>query len=216
MIKFIKKYRVTIVIGVVLVLFGLNFYLYKDSKNLTEIKSQLELENFKLNLDIQKSQVKEKLLLKDIKNKTGDITKLDTQLTHVTTGYRQLQEQMTTMPKPENPGLFKELNECQQKYTALVTSLNLCLAANEKGDQSLNLCLDKSQKQKELFTLQEMAYVECQQQGQLMTQKLNDTADAMERLDRYYKRKILKKNTIKYTVGIILGIAAGYFMFKKK
>jgi hypothetical protein len=35
-------------------------------------------------------------------------------------------------------------------------------------------------------------------------------------LDRYYKRRLVKRGIVKYIVGAAVGVGAGYFLFKKR
>jgi hypothetical protein len=211
-----KKHRIVLIIGIVLGLFILNIYLYKDSKNLTEIKSDLELENYKLNLDIKKSQAKEEKLVKEINEKNNLIDQMGNKLTKAGQQHLRLKRRLAIIATPDNPENFNLLEDCKQKYSQLAKDLNLCQQTEQAAENALNLCLDKSRNQKDVITLQELAYLECQEQQKLIDTKVKETEAAMERLDRFYKRRLLKKDTIKYTVGIIVGILVGYFMFKTR
>jgi septal ring factor EnvC (AmiA/AmiB activator) len=211
-----KKYRFMLVIGIVLGLFILNIYLYKDSKNLTEIKSDLELENYKLNLDIKKSQAKEEKLIKEISDKIQTIDRIKKELTGAHEKHQRLKRRLAVIDTPENPEHFTQIEQCKEKYLQLAKDLNLCQQTEQAAEIALNLCQNKSQQQKNVINLQELTYLECQEQRNLIDKKIKETEAAMERLDRFYKRRLLKRNTIKYTVGIIVGILAGYFMFKKR
>jgi hypothetical protein len=214
--EFLKKHRFKIFTAVVLALIVLNVYLYKDSQNLTGIKEQLELENYRLNLDIGKSRVKEERFLDEIAAKNRTIVRLDEKLADAAAERRELKGRLAAMREPADPDSFKKLEECKRNYTLLLKNLDLSLAAVGKAEQTLNLCRAKTQQLNEVITFQELAYLECKEQAKSRETKINRIGAAMERLDRFYKRKLLKKNTIKYTVGIIVGLIAGYFLFKKR
>lgn len=215
MITFIKKHRLSLSILVIIVLGVVNLYLYKDSAKLSEINSRLEVENQQLNLDIKKSQVKEDKYRLEIRDKNQTIHQLDLQLEQSVLLQKELKEKVATLCNPQDPQTFKKLSECREKYSELVKDFELSLAAGRETEMSLKLCLDKTENQEEVIDLQEKAYYECREQGNLKDMKLQKSQDAIEKLDRYYKRKLLQRNTSKYTVGIIAGIIVGYFLFKK-
>lgn len=214
--EFLKKNRLSLAVIVVIALGAVNLYLYKSSAKLSEINSQLEMENYKLNLDIQKSEVRENRFRSEIKSKTITIKQLDTELDKAIAVQKSLKKRVADLCKPKDPKTFKKLDDCKQSYTELVKDFELSLAANRESEFSLKLCLDKSSKQEEVIDIQEKAYLECREQGKLKNLKLQKTEEAMNRLDRYYKRKLMQKSFAKYTIGIIAGILAGYFMFKKR
>lgn len=214
--KTLGRFGPTAIGIIIVILVGVNVYLYKSSATLEEINRRLETENYGLNLDIEKSQTREVRFLKEIKEKKEQVRTLDLELTAALQQFLQQKKESKKMKAPKNPQSFKELEECQLRYGKLAADFRITLDTAKSADNSLKLCLDKSIKLKRVLAFQELAYFECQEQGRLKELKIQKTQEAMQRLDRYYKRKLLKGSIIKYTIGILVGIAVGHFIFKKK
>lgn len=200
--KFPGRFGPAAVVVFIVVLVGVNFYLYKSSATLTDINRQLETENYGLNLDIEKSQTIENRLRNEVKEKQQRVKELDLELADAAQRYRQLKKETRQVEAPKDPKSFADFQ--------------LTLDTANGADNSLKLCLDKSAKQERIISYQELAYIECQEQGRLKELKIQKTQKAMQRLDRFYKRKLLKNSVVKYAIGILVGIALGRFIFKNK
>jgi len=211
--EILKKYRLAMAMAAILMLCVLVIYLYKDSRNLTLIKGQMDLENYKLNLDIQKARVNEKKLQLEIIDKNKLIEELDKKIAQSIHQCRQLKEALNAIPDPLKNGPGKDPKEIKKKYLQLVKDFKFSQAYVTESESRLSLCLDKVKKLKGLIHSQELVYQECRTQVNLKDLKQAQTVKAVDRIDRYYKRRLLKKGTIKYTVGIIVGLLAGYFIF---
>jgi len=59
-------------------------------------------------------------------------------------------------------------------------------------------------------------YNECQKQGELKDLKIDNFQKSLKELERFYKRKRLKRGIFHGTVGAFIGIAATYFILKKE
>lgn len=215
MMKFIKRYWYVWVLIFVLSV-ALNFYLMSDSNKLEDINNRLEQLNSELDRDLNESRVREEAFLEQIKEKNKVIAELDKTLAESMQKYERLKIEMAAVQTPEDPETFKELTDCKQKYGKLSQDLQLSMAFGKETENSLTLCRDKSVKQWEIIILQEQAYIECQEQGKLKDEKFKNLRDSMKDLDRFYKKKFLKRGILKYAVGAAVGIAAGYFIFKKR
>ncbi|MCP5106004.1 MAG: hypothetical protein GY950_21650 [bacterium] len=213
--ELIRKYRYVILV-IFLLSVGLNAYLLTDSTKLEELNNRLEQANNRLNQGIKESWEKEQEYRGEIADKNKIIAALDKQLSEALRKYGILKRKFDTLPEPENPRTFQELEECQTKYSKLSANFGLSLKFGRETENSLKLCLDKSEKQQEIFNIQELAYRESQKQGRLKDLKLKNMEDAMKELDRYYKKRMFKKGLLKYAVGAVVGIAAGYFIARKR
>jgi len=157
----------------------------------------------------------EKSYLKEIKEKNKTIAALDKKLSEAVRNYRQLKEELAALRQPENPRDFKDLDECREKYTELSRHLKLSLDFGKETETSLTLCLEKSKEQQELILLSENAFNECQKQGKLKDIKIETLRASFNDLDRFYKRKRLKRSLFQYTAGAIIGGVATYFILKR-
>jgi hypothetical protein len=207
--ELIKKHRVAIVLGIILALALLNVYLYKGSQKLTEIRIDLEVANYRLNLDIRKSRVKETRYLQEIKEKNLVIERLNTGILNTLKENRDLKKKLVDLLRP---GAAKE----EKTKSLLARRLDLTLKTTAGTEEELQFYRRKTMKQEEVITHQELVYLECRDRLKLKDRQIEQVQAAMGLLDRHYKRKFLKKLTIKYTIGIIAGIIAGYFMFKTR
>jgi len=212
--KFLKKYWW--VLALVAALVAWNVYLLKNSKTLAAVKVGLEKKNQTINLALKKSNATEAALNEEIKIKVAQVTALDTRLTSALSLNEQLQKKLTNQPKAENPKTFLDLQECQEKYSILAASLNICITANEKGQNALNLCLDKNVKQAELIQLSELNYLNCQEQVRLTGEKLINTEAALVQLDRDWKKRTFLKNVKNYAIGAFVGAVIVYILKKNK
>lgn len=214
--KFPGRFGPTAIAIFIVALVGVNIYLYKSSAALEDINRRLDTENHVLNLEIEKSQSIEKRLRKEISEKRKRVRKLDLELADAVQQYQQLKKESHQADTPKDPKSFKELEECKQQYGNLAADFLLTLDTANAADNSLKLCLDKAAKQERIISFQELAYIECQEQGRLKELKIQKTQEAMQRMDRYYKRKLLKNSVVKYAIGLLVGIALGRFIFKSK
>jgi hypothetical protein len=208
MIGFIKKHRLGLAVTGLVILLGINVYLFVNSSALSGELDRLEQEN-------KKSGEIQIALEKQIKEKQNQIRTLDKKLTRSLSGYRALKTQLDNLPaqKPANPDTFKKLEDCQTMYRLLAADFNLCLETGKKSQITLDLCMDKTIGQQAVIDLQEKAYDECREQGRLKDQKILNTEKALKNLDRYYKRRLFKRGLLKYVIGIAAGMVAGYFIF---
>lgn len=213
---FLNKYGLIILLVVVLFVNIWKENTPPELPSVKGVKNALAEENLKLNVALQQSRDRETRLLADIQGKEEIIRALDSRLSTATGDYEALKAKLACVPPPEEPASFLELQECREKYAGLVTGLNLCLAAGEKGDEALHLCLEKTEQQEALLGLQESTYNETQQRLQWTEIKLQDTETAMQKLEDIYQRKLFKKDILKYTVGLVAGVAVGYFVLKRK
>ncbi len=214
--NFLKKYGLFIVQGLVMLIMAWNGFFAQDTGHVSTVKSHLAEENLRLNTAIEKSRQNETKLRQEMVVKEGIITQLDKNLTATMGSYEALKVQLAKASKPQDAASFLELKECQEKYAELVSSFNLCLAANEKGDFAMDLTVEKMSTQNEIIKIHELSYLECQQQVVFTEEKLNETESALAKLEKIYKRKLFQKNTIIYAVSIAAGIVTGYFLLKKK
>ena len=215
MLEFIKKYRYVLLSVVAVVSIGLNIYFLTDSRIKSDIIHGLEQTNGFLDGQLKEAKEDEKSYLKEIKEKNKTIAALDKKLSEAVRNYRQLKEEMAALRQPENPRDFKDLDECREKYTELSRHLKLSLDFGKETETTLTLCLEKSNEQQELILLSENAFNECQKQGKLKDIKIEALRASFNDLDRFFKRKRLKRSLFQYTAGAIIGGVATYFILKR-
>ena len=215
MLEFIKKNRNVLLVVIAVVSIGVNVYLLSDSRIKKDIIHNLEQGNGFLAGQLNESKEKEKSYLKEINEKNKTISALDKKLAESVKKYKQLKAEIAAVRKPENPRNFKDLNECKEKYVELAMDFKLSMDFGKVTETSLTLCLEKSKEQQDVIALMDKAYSECQKQGELKDLKIDNFKKSLKDLERFYKRKRLKRRIFHGTVGAVIGFAAGYFILKK-
>jgi len=213
-----KEYR-GLLVTVIVVMMGLVvllIYLYKDSRYLTEIKQELEVQNYKLNLDIKKSEVNEEKHRQEIHNKDLLITAMSKKIADAQVQYLQMKEALDTAAADIEKNAADIPPPCKQSHTRLQEDFNLAHVSVKENEAILGLYQQQNFRLHEVITRQEMAYIECREQYKLKEHALRETEAALARVDRYYKRKLFKKGHIKYTIGMLIGLAASFLLLKTK
>lgn len=216
---FIKRHKISFALGVILVLVILNVYLYKNSQYLSSIKKDLKAANLRLNRDIRGSRLREAKYIRQIKAHNRTIEQLDKKILDIQIENSDLKnelmslQQRAKLAEKHNRATVKDY---KQRLSQLARDLDLTVKAADEMGKALDYFRNKSKTQADVIIRQELLFLECRDQLTLKEHKVDRLNVAMDRLDRYYKRKVLKKDSIKYTIGIIVGLVAGYFMFKNR
>ena len=215
MIEKIKKYWYVFPF-VFVISFGMNVFLLVDSTTLEDIIYNLQKENEGLDKKLKESTLRETAFLNEIKTKTAVIADLDSRLIASRQSVDRLKNEVASLKQPEDPQTFKDLEECRGKYTSLSQDMKLTLEFSKETENSLDLCLAKSKEQEEVIILAEQSYQECRKQLEIKDEKITNLQSSLKDLDRYYKRRLVKRGIVKYIVGAAVGAGAGYFLFKKR
>jgi len=216
MLEFIKKNRTALLGVFAVVSLSLNIYFLTDSRIKRDIIHGLEQNNGYADGQLKEAKKQEKSYLKEIKEKNKTIAALDKKLAESIQNYQGLKTEMAALRKPENPRNFKDLNECKEKYAELTMDFKLSMDFGKETETSLTLCLQKSKEQQDVIILTENAYKECQKQGELKDLKIENFKKSLKALERFYKRKRLKRGIFHGTAGAVIGIAATYLILKKR
>jgi len=216
MLEFIKKNRTVLLTVFAVLSLSLNIYFLTDSRIKSDIIHGLEQTSGFLDGQLKEARDNEQSYLKEIKGKNKTIAALDKKLSEAVRNYRQLKEEMAAIQQPENPLDFKDLDECRGKYTVLSKDLELSLAFGKETETSLTLCLEKSKEQQDIITMTGNAYRECREQGKLKDIKIETLRASFNDLDRFYKRKRLKRSLFQIAVGAVIGGAVTYYILKRK
>ena len=210
--EFIKRHKVSFSLGVIICLATLNIYLYRDSQYLSGIKNDLETANHRLNRELKKSRAQVAKFLKEISERNRTIERLDIRILNILAEKRNLETEILCLKytaRAAKKGSYANFNACIKRVDQLTRDLDMTLKSAMETEKALTFFQQKSRQQNDVITRQELVVLECRDQLDLEEHKLNRIKEAIKRLDSYYKRQFLKKNTIKYTIGMIVGLVAG-------